>query len=66
MAVVKIIEILAESKDGFEAATKVAVKEAARTVKNIKSVYVKDMQAIVEGEEIVNYRVNVKISFKVD
>ncbi len=66
MSVVKVIEILAESKDGFEAATKVAVKEAARTVKNIKSVYVKDMQAIVEGEEIVNYRVNVKISFKVD
>ncbi|MBO1265331.1 dodecin domain-containing protein [Proteiniclasticum sp. SCR006] len=66
MSVVKVIEILAESKDGFEAATKVAVKEAAKTVKNIKSVYVKDMQAIVEGEEIVNYRVNVKISFKVD
>jgi len=66
MSVVKVIEILAESKDGFEAATKVAVKEAAKTVKNIKSVYVKDMQAIVEGEEIVNYRVNVKVSFKVD
>ena len=66
MSVVKVIEILAEFKDGFEAATKVAVKEAAKTVKNIKSVYVKDMQAIVEGEEIVNYRVNVKISFKVD
>lgn len=66
MSVVKVIEILAESKDGFEAATKVAVKEAAKTVRNIKSVYVKDMQAIVEGEEIVNYRVNVKVSFKVD
>ncbi|NCC79087.1 MAG: dodecin domain-containing protein [Clostridia bacterium] len=66
MSVVKVIEILAESTEGFEAATKVAVKEAAKTVKNIKSVYVKDMQAIVEGEEIVNYRVNVKVSFKVD
>ncbi len=66
MAVVKVIEVLAESKDGWEAATKVAVKEASKSVKNIKSVYVKDMQALVEGEEIVNYRVNVKISFKVD
>ena len=66
MSVVKVIEILAESKDGWEAATKVAVKEAAKSVKNIKSVYVKDMQALVEGEEVVNYRVNVKISFKVE
>lgn len=66
MSVVKVIEILAESRDGWEAATKVAVKEAAKSVKNIKSVYVKDMQAIVENNEIINYRVNVKISFKVE
>ncbi|HCW72563.1 dodecin family protein [Proteiniclasticum sp.] len=66
MSVIKVIEILAESKEGWEAATKEAVREASKSVKNIKSVYVKDMQAIVEGGEIVNYRVNVKISFKVD
>jgi hypothetical protein len=35
-------------------------------VKNIKSVYVKEMQAIVENEKIVAYRLNVKISFVVD
>lgn len=52
MAVVKVIELLAESKDGWEAATRDAVKEASKTVKNIKSVYVKEMQAVVEGEEI--------------
>ena len=66
MSVIKVIEILAESKEGWEAATREAVKEASKSVKNIKSVYVKDMQAIVESGEIVNYRVNVKISFKVD
>ena len=66
MAVVKVIELLAESKDGWEAATRDAVKEASKTVKNIKSVYVKEMQAVVEGEEITSYRVNVKISFLVD
>lgn len=66
MSVIKVIELLAESKEGWEAATKEAVREASKSVKNIKSVYVKDMQAIVENGEIVTYRVNVKISFKVD
>jgi flavin-binding protein dodecin len=65
MAVVKVIEILAESKEGWEAATQEAVTEAAKTVRNIKSVYVKEFQAIVEGNEIVKYRVNAKISFVV-
>ena len=65
MSVVKVIELLAESKDGWEAATKEAVKEASKTVENIKAVYVENMQAVVEGGEIVTYRVNVKISFMV-
>jgi flavin-binding protein dodecin len=65
MAVVKVIEILAESEEGWEAAAQEAVTESAKTVRNIKSVYIKDFQAIVEGNEIVNYRVNAKISFVV-
>ncbi len=66
MAVVKIVEILAESPESWEAATQEAVTEAAKTVKNITSVYVKDFQAIVREGRIINYRVNVKISFIVE
>jgi flavin-binding protein dodecin len=65
MAVVKVLEILAESPEGWEAAAQEAVTEAAKTVRNIKSVYIKDFQAIVEGNAIVNYRVNTKVSFVV-
>jgi len=65
MAVVKVIEILAESKDGWEAATQEAVKEATKTIKNIRSVYVRNLQAVVENDGIVSYRVNAKISFVV-
>ena len=65
MAVVKVIELLAESKESWEAATQEAVTEAAKTVRNIKSVYIKEFQAIVEDKEIVSYRVNAKISFVV-
>ncbi len=66
MAVVKVIEILAESPIGWEEATKEAVKEAAKTIHNIKSVYVNDMQAIVEDGQIVRYRVDAKVSFVVE
>ncbi|RQD67501.1 MAG: dodecin domain-containing protein [Tindallia sp. MSAO_Bac2] len=65
MAVVKVIEILAESSKGWEDAAQEAVKEAAKSVNNIQSVYVKEMQAIVEDDKIVKYRVNAKISFLV-
>ena len=66
MAVVKVIEVIAESAKGWEDATQLAVTEASRSVRNIKSVYVKEMQAIVEQDRIVNYRVDVKISFLVE
>jgi len=65
MSVVKVIEILADSKEGWEAAAQEAVKAAAKTVDNIRSAYVENMQAIVDGDQIVTYRVNVKISFVV-
>jgi len=63
MAVIKVVEILADSSESWEAATQVAVTEVSKTVKNIKSVFVENFQAIVDGNNIVKYRVNVKVSF---
>jgi flavin-binding protein dodecin len=64
MSIVKVIEVLAEGKT-IEAAMESAVKEASETVRNIKSLYLEHLQAIVEGDKIVKYRVNVKVSFVV-
>ena len=66
MSVVKVIEVLAESNEGWEAATKEAIAEASKSVHNIKSVYIKEFQAIVEENKITKYRVNAKISFLVE
>ncbi len=66
MSVVKVIEVLAESYESWEDATKLAVKEAAKTVHNIESVYVKHLKAIVKDGEVEKYRVNAKVSFIVD
>ena len=66
MAVVKVVEIIAQSSEGWEAATQEAITQASKTIKHIESVYVKEFKAIVEDGKIVNYRVNVKISFVVE
>ncbi len=66
MSVVKVIEVLAQSEKGFEDAVQTALREASRSVRNIKTIYIKDMQAIVDGDRIAEWRVNTKISFALE
>jgi flavin-binding protein dodecin len=66
MAVVKIIELIGSSPKSWEDATKNALVEAAKTIKNIKSIYVKRCTAKVENNNIVEYRAVVKIAFIVE
>jgi flavin-binding protein dodecin len=63
---IKIIEVIGTSDRGFTEATENAVKEASKTLKNIKSIYVKNMKADVSNDKIVSYAVNAKISFEID
>jgi len=65
MAVLKVIEVLANSNDSWEDATRKAVKQAGKSVKNIKSVYVNEQSAMVNGDNVTEFRVNVKITFEV-
>jgi dodecin len=66
MAIVKVIEVLAQSNQSWEDAAQQALTEASQTVRNIQSIYIKEFQAIVENNRIVNYRINAKISFLLD
>lgn len=66
MAVLKVIEILSNSEKSWEDATKKAVKQASKSVKNIRSVYVQDQSASVKDGEVTEFRVNVKITFEVN
>ncbi|MDX1627114.1 MAG: dodecin family protein [Fulvivirga sp.] len=65
MSVVKVIEVIASSEKSFDDAAKNAVKEAAKSVDNIKSVYIENMNANVKNNEIISYGVNAKVSFEV-
>ena len=63
MAVVNVIELLAESEESWEDAVRQAVAEATKTLRGITSVYVQEFQATVENDKVKNFRVNVKVSF---
>ncbi|MBT8308459.1 MAG: dodecin family protein [Maribacter sp.] len=65
MSVLKVIEVLANSDKSWEDATKNAVEQAAKSVKNIRSVYIQDQSASVKDGDISDFRVNVKITFEV-
>ena len=65
MAVLKVIEVLSNSDKSWEDATRKAVKQASKSVKNIKSVYVKEQSAIVKDDNVTEFRVNVKLTFEV-
>lgn len=66
MKIVKVIEVIASSDKGFTEATQNAIKEASKTVKNIKSIYIKEMNANVMNQNIISYAVNAKISFEIE
>lgn len=66
MGVLKVIEVLASSEKGWEDAARKAVKHAGKSVKNIRSAYVNEQTTVIKGDEITDFRVNVKITFEVD
>jgi dodecin len=66
MPIVKVIEVIASSEKGVDDAIQTAVTEASKTVRNIDSVFVKDIKAHVKDGKVSTYGVVRKISFRLD
>ena len=66
MSVLKVIEVLSSSNTSWEDATKKAVAQAAKTLKNIRSVYVQEQSAVVKNDEVTEFRVNLKLTFEIE
>ena len=66
MSMLKVIEVLAESNQSWEDAAKQAIANAAKTVRNIKSIWIENFEATVDGNKITRYRINAKISFTLE
>lgn len=63
MSVAKVTEIIASSSKSFDDAVSQGVKRADKTLKGVKSVWIKEQKAMVEGGKITEYRVTMKVSF---
>ncbi len=66
MPIVKVIEVIASSEIGIEDAIQNALKEASKSIRNIDSIYVKDIKVHVKDNKITTYGLICKISFRVD
>lgn len=64
--IAKVIEVVASSRESWEDAVRTAVREASRSVRGITGVDVQNWTARVEGGELVDYKVNVKIAFGIE
>ena len=65
MAVMKVLEIMSNSKESWEDATAKGIKKASESIHDIRSAFVQSQSVVVKDGEIEEYRVNLKISFEV-
>ncbi len=66
MAVVKVIELVGTSHEGWEDAVKNVVKEASASLREITGVDVVKQTALVDKGNIIEYRATVHIAFIVE
>lgn len=62
MSVAKVIEVHAEGST-IEEAAEAALREASKTVDQIRSLYIEDIKVIVRDNKIAKYRLNTKVTF---
>lgn len=63
MSIAKVTEVISSSTKGFDDAVEEGVKRASKTLKNVKSIWIKEQKAMVDDGKIVEYRVTMKVSF---
>jgi hypothetical protein len=63
MAVARVTEITASSTKSFEDATRIGVERANKTLQNLKGAWIQEQKLKIEDGKIVEYRVNMKVTF---
>jgi len=66
MSVAKVSEISATSTKSFEDAISGGLARAGKTIRNIRSAWIKEQQVRLEQGKIVEYQVNMLITFVLD
>ena len=66
MSVARVVEISSTSSKSFEDAIAQGIARAAKTLRNVKSAWVKEQEVQVNDGKIVAYKVNLKVTFVLD
>jgi dodecin len=64
--VVKVIELMSQSPKSWEDAAQGAVEEATKTLRNVRSLYIKEFTAEVDDGKVTNFRINAKVTFDLE
>jgi flavin-binding protein dodecin len=63
MTVARVTEISSSSNKSFEDALQEGIRRASKTLRNVKSAWIKEQQIDVDGGRITRYRVNMLVTF---
>jgi hypothetical protein len=66
MSVAKVSEISATSKTSFEDAIEQGISRASKTLRNIRSAWIKEQHVRVKDDAITEYQVNMMVTFIID
>ena len=66
MSVAKVSEISATSAKSFEDAIQQGLSRASKTLRNIRSAWIKEQHVRCENGRIVDYQVNMMVTFILD
>ena len=66
MSVARIVEISSTSTKSFEDALQQGIARATKTLRNVRSAWIKEQEVRVEGERIADYKVNMLVTFVLD
>ena len=66
MAVARVTEISSTSSKSFEDAVQQGVARATKTLRNVRSAWIKEQRVEITGEKISQYQVNMMVTFVLD
>ena len=66
MSVARVIEISSTSPQSFEDAIAKGIARATKTLRNVRSAWVKEQEVKIEGNKPSEYRVNLLVTFVLD
>jgi flavin-binding protein dodecin len=66
MSVAKVSELSSTSTKGFEDAITKGLTRASKTLRNVRSAWIKEQRVRFEGGKIAEYQVNMMVTFVLD